>query len=167
MRRFANIRTVTWGVAAIIIAAAFLLATAPTGDAADSTTGDPVIDTAAPVEPTQCAPCHLDIGSVDQPGLKFTHGNHLLVSCDGCHSRMPHRDGGTERVPMEVCYACHGVQHGSQGELASSECADCHTKSFTLRPKSHKTDWAEKPHADVSNRSGVNACMMCHDAPED
>ncbi len=69
---------------------------------------------------------------------------------------------------MEVCFACHGVQHGPQGELATSECAKCHTKSFDLTPKSHDPkDYAEKPHADEAKKSGVNDCMMCHNAPKD
>lgn len=127
----------------------------------------PPIDTAAPVDQSQCAPCHLDLGTVNKAGLLFSHGNHLVVSCDGCHSRMPHKNGGTESVPMEVCFACHGVQHGPQGELATSECAKCHTKSFVLRPKTHTKDYAGKPHAEASKKLGVNGCMMCHKAAKD
>jgi len=156
-------RYLVWGVAAIVLAAAFLLASAPFGDAAE----EPVIDTAAPIDPKQCAPCHLDLATVEVPGLKFNHGNHLLVSCDACHSRMPHREGSTERVPMEVCFACHGVQHGPQGELATGKCEDCHTKSFDRRPDSHTDDWAQVPHADAGRSQGVNTCMMCHSAPKD
>ena len=116
-----------------MIAAAFLLATAGSRTLRRCAAEEPVIDTAAPIEPSQCAPCHLDLGDVNEPGLIFTHGNHLLVSCDGCHSRMPHRDGATERVPMEVCFACHGVQHGRRAS-SHERVRDCHTKSFELRP---------------------------------
>ncbi len=147
-----------------MLAATFLLAVAGGGLAAED---DPVIDTAAPVSPDNCAPCHLDLGEVDVPGLKFSHGNHLLVSCDGCHSRMPHRDDATDEVPMEVCFACHGVSHGPQGDLATGECVDCHTGSFELRPRTHSDTWAKVPHADAAKRSGVNGCMMCHEAPAD
>lgn len=160
-----NRRIWLWGVAAIVFAAAFLLAPAGFGQSDVGT--EPVIDTAATVEKSQCVPCHLDLGNVDEPGLIFNHGNHLLVSCDGCHSRMPHRAGATEKVPMEVCFACHGVQHGPQGELATGACADCHTPSFRLRPKTHASNWAKKPHAKAADASGVNGCMMCHDAPKD
>lgn len=149
----------------MVFAAAFLLA--PVGFGQSDVSDEPVIDTAATVEKTQCMPCHIDLGDVNQPGLIFNHGNHLLVSCDGCHARMPHKDGATEKVPMEVCFACHGVQHGPQGELATGECVKCHTPSFTLRPKTHTESWPKKPHADAANASGVNGCMMCHDAPED
>lgn len=157
-------RALVWGVAATLLVAAFLLALTVPGSAE---TTEPVIDTAAPVDSSQCAPCHLDLGDVTVPGLVFGHGNHLLVSCDGCHTRMPHRSGATERVPMDTCFACHGVQHGPQGELASSGCATCHTASFTLRPRNHVKDWAETPHAAYARDGGVNRCMMCHDAPED
>ncbi|MDZ4169490.1 MAG: hypothetical protein U1E26_07530, partial [Coriobacteriia bacterium] len=153
-------------IAAIaLFAAALAFSAAPALFAAD---GESVIETAEPVEKTSCAPCHLDLGDVDVPGLVFGHGNHLLVSCDACHSRMPHRgDNNTEHVPMEVCFACHGISHGDQGELATSECEDCHTPSFQLRPKSHSADWAKTPHAEASASSGVNSCMMCHDAGPD
>jgi hypothetical protein len=165
VKRRIDRRVITWGVAAGILAAAFLLAFTMQSNAA---VDEPVLDTAAPVQPSQCAPCHLDIGDVNEPGLIFSHGNHLLVSCDGCHSRMPHRDGNTEKVPMEVCFACHGVQHGPQGELATSKCRDCHTKSFVLRPQSHSKTWKDKPHADASREPGAaNDCMMCHKASKD
>lgn len=150
-----------WGVAATVFAAAFLLA--PAG----FSQGEPIIDTAGPVVKDQCAPCHVDLGNVDVDGLIFSHGNHLLVSCEACHARMPHRAGETERVPMEACFTCHGIQHGPQGELATGECADCHTPSFDLRPSTHVEKWAEKPHAVASDESGVNNCMMCHYAPAD
>lgn len=158
-----NRRLITWLVVIALMAAGFVLATARFGQA----TEEPVIDTAAPIEPGQCAPCHLRLDEVNVPGLIFGHGNHLLVSCDACHSRMPHRSGLTERVPMETCFACHGIQHGDQGELATSECRDCHTESFTLRPRSHAEDWAQTPHVQAAEAQGVNTCMMCHDAATD
>ena len=172
MRRNAdNPRVRLWGVAAIVLAAAFLLVSVRSGTAATEfdTTDTPVIDTAAAVDPQQCAPCHLDLSSVDKPGLVFNHGSHLMVSCDGCHSRMPHQEGITESVPMEVCYACHGVQHGPQGELAGSECRKCHTEGFDLVPTDHQPidQFAGKPHAERAKRLGNNDCMMCHTASKD
>lgn len=163
MRRVLDTRRLAlWGVAAILLAAAFLLASPRSG----SSSSPAPIDTAASVDPSQCAPCHLDLGHVKRPGLVFSHGNHFQVSCDGCHSRMPHRNGATDTVPMETCFACHGVQHGPQGELATRECRKCHTPTFKLRPASHTKTWAGKPHAEVGKK-GVNSCMMCHDAPKD
>lgn len=158
IRRFA-----IWGVAAVLLAAAFLLGMAQATPVAE----EPVIDTAATIDQSQCAPCHLDLGDVNIPGLVFSHGNHLMVSCDGCHSRMPHKDAVTEHVPMETCFACHGVEHGPQGELATGKCSDCHTSKFKLRPADHVKTWKDKPHADAAKSQGVNGCMMCHDAPND
>ena len=73
----------------------------------------PTIDTAAPVDQSQCAPCHLDLGSVNQPGLIFSHGNHLMVSCDGCHSQHAAQErrhrvgahGGLLRLPRRPARA--------------------------------------------------------------
>lgn len=155
---------------AAVLAAAFLLVSVSASKAASTTdSSTDVIDTSANVDPTQCAPCHLDLGKVNQPGLIFSHGNHLMVSCDGCHSRMPHRNGVTESVPMETCFACHGVQHGPQGELATSECRKCHTPSFDLVPADHKPQdkFSGQPHADLAKRTGLNGCMMCHTASKD
>ena len=75
----------------------------------------PVIDTSAQVEASQCVSCHATLGSTKRPGLIFNHGNHLVVSCYGCHYEMPHQEGVTQYVPMEVCFTCHGVQHGPAG----------------------------------------------------
>ena len=128
-----------WGVAAVLLAAAFLLVFAPSSRAADAGTPAPAIDLGAPVtDSSQCAPCHLTIGSVKKPGIIFDHGNHIMVSCDGCHSRMPHNNGATDSVPMETCFACHGIKHGPQGELATSVCSKCHTASFDLVPRDHQ-----------------------------
>ncbi len=128
---------------------------------------EPVIDTSAQVEALQCLTCHATLGATTKPGLIFNHGNHLVVSCSGCHYEMPHQEGKTLSVPMEVCFTCHGVQHGPAGELATSQCEKCHTSSFELRPANHVKDWAKKPHADYGKKNGVNDCMMCHSAPKD
>lgn len=173
MRREHRLRVWTWGVAAILLAAAFLLVSARTSAAVDSAINSfaaPVIDTAAPVtDSLQCAPCHLNLGTVKKPGLIFGHGNHLMISCNGCHSRMPHANGGVDSVPMETCFACHGVRHGPQGSLATGECRKCHTPSFDLTPADHGSvkDFVGKPHANLSRRLGVNRCMMCHTASQD
>lgn len=125
------------------------------------------LDTASSVTKDQCASCHLSIGAVSVPGITFDHGKHILYSCDSCHDRFPHRQNGySDRVPMETCFACHGVQHGDTGELATSACKDCHTKSFDLRPDSHVKSWKGKPHA-VASKTDTNRCMMCHRASKD
>jgi hypothetical protein len=67
---------------------------------------------------------------------------------------------------METCFNCHGIAHGPQGELASGKCTACHTPSFKLRPADHTADWKGKPHA-ARGKTGVNSCMMCHNAKKD
>lgn len=173
--RHVHPRSRTWvcAVVALFAAAALLGAPVDTALAADMNAAGPttpVIDTGAPVkDSTQCAPCHLNIGLVKKPGLIFGHGNHLMVSCDACHSRMPHGGGATDSVPMDTCFACHGVRHGPQGALATSECRDCHTPAFKLVPANHRPSkgFAGKAHAELSRRTGVNRCMMCHTAEPD
>lgn len=154
------------GAVAMVIAAASVLVW-PFVTRADAPTP---VNTAAPVTKDQCSACHLNIGDVTNvPGLVFSHGKHLLYSCDTCHYRFPHRPGGyTDMVPMEACYACHGVKHGTQGELATSDCLKCHPSNFDLRPRTHHVaDYAGKPHAAESKATGVNTCMMCHLASKD
>jgi predicted CXXCH cytochrome family protein len=161
-------KRVIWGLAvATVVAATFLLWGLPQiGRGLAPVT--PVVDVASAVDASQCVPCHATLGATEQPGLIFNHGNHLVVSCSGCHYQMPHQAGATHSVPMEVCFTCHGVQHGPQGELATSECRKCHTASFDLLPADHHAkDWAKAPHAAAAKKTGVNGCMMCHKGPKD
>ncbi len=148
--------------AGLLVAAASLLVLPPTvgGQVPDA------IDVTGDVLATNCAPCHLELGESTKPGLIFSHGNHLMVSCTACHYRPAHEAGGLYTPPMKTCFNCHGVEHGPAGELATAECLDCHPPSYEFRPKSHVKDWAEKPHA-LRARAGTNDCVMCHDAPED
>lgn len=118
------------------------------------------------VEAGNCVPCHVRLGAATRPGLIFSHGNHLAVSCPACHTAPVHEGGATNTPPMEICFSCHGVAHGPGGELATGECADCHTPAFRLRPESHGKGWAARPHAERAAKD-ANQCMLCHDAPKD
>jgi hypothetical protein len=89
-----------------------------------------------------------------------------MVACSACHYEMPHQNGQTYPPPMEACFNCHGIEHGPQGQLARSDCAACHTKSFTLRPATHVQGYAGKLHADRA-KQGVNGCLLCHKASKD
>ncbi|MDZ4179317.1 MAG: cytochrome c3 family protein [Coriobacteriia bacterium] len=124
------------------------------------------IDLNAGTEPANCAPCHLRLAESRSPGMIFSHGMHLIVSCDTCHIRPAHEAGAKNSPPMETCFACHGLQHGPVGEIAASQCEACHTPAFNLRPRSHVPDWPLEPHAERARRD-TNQCMMCHDAPLD
>lgn len=153
-----------WGTVAIVclMAAVYLLYEPPVQGRTQTAN---TIDLSAEVEASQCAPCHVRIASSRKPGLIFDHGMHLVVTCSACHYEMPHQGGTTFSPPMESCFNCHGLQHGPQGELARANCSACHTKSFKLRPDTHKKGWEGKPHAE-RGRSEVNSCLMCHNKPE-
>jgi len=151
------------GVAVALMAAAAFVLDVPTGALAQVPDS---IDVNGEIEANNCAPCHLQLGETDIPGLVFSHGNHLMVSCTACHQQAPHQAGETYVPPMESCFNCHGVAHGPAGELAASECESCHTKSFNLRPANHTKDWAKQPHADRAKKD-ANQCMMCHESVED
>ena len=122
------------------------------------------IDLNAPVQSlTGCMPCHADLAGSNTPGLIFSHGSHMTLSCDACH-RFPAHTGGVSIAPeMSTCFNCHGLRHGDQ-EVALSACPTCHTRPRSqLVPADHRADWAAKPHADAS-RADSNPCMMCHTA---
>ncbi|MDA3935316.1 MAG: hypothetical protein PF636_00425 [Actinomycetota bacterium] len=161
--RHGHIAVIAWGVAVALVAAVALLFAMPqpVGGAAQ----DP-LDLTGDVEAGACAPCHLQIGATDTPGIMFSHGNHLVVSCDACHYRAAHEAGVTFTPTMESCFNCHGIAHGPEGELATAECADCHTPAFNLRPRTHGEDWAQEPHA-ARARADTNQCALCHNAPTD
>jgi hypothetical protein len=150
-------------MAALVLAAVYL-AYEPPFPGRSQTAGP--IDLTGEVDASQCAPCHLRIADALKPGLIFTHGNHLMVSCGACHVAMPHQNGKTNAPPMATCFNCHGIAHGPQGQLAVSKCSACHAPGFNLLPADHTKAWKGKPHAVKSWRS-VNACMMCHDAKKD
>lgn len=164
MDRIARIskRHYLWGVAATLVAAAFLLV--PPGSVGGQIPES--LDLTAEVEASNCAPCHIELGEAKKPGLIFSHGNHLVVSCNACHYRSAHEAGQTYTPPMESCFNCHGIDHGPMGELATAECSDCHTPAFELRPATHTEDWAGEPHAKRA-AADTNGCMMCHNAPTD
>lgn len=127
-----------------------------------------IIDLGGKVYAENCDPCHANISETDNYASEiiFTHGYHKLIACSSCHSRFPHRKEGTERPTMQVCYNCHGLQHGPMGELATGKCEDCHnTPVVKLRPAFHVYDWAEKPHVEPSLENLQTQCMMCHDGP--
>jgi hypothetical protein len=128
-------------------------------------TADGGLDLSAPVTAGSCAPCHQRIAEGRKPGIIFTHATHLSFQCVACHPANPHLGGTTATPPMELCFNCHGVQHGPQGELATGQCRQCHTAGFELKPGSHTADWAGKPHAVRGKAGGVNSCMMCHRDP--
>ena len=120
----------------------------------------------APVYEGECtAVCHDNISATKNYAseIKFTHGNHILIQCSGCHPRFPHRKSGTEKPTMKGCFNCHGVRHGPRGILAKDTCEACHnTPRWQLRPSFHGSDWAQKPHVQPAYDYMNKKCAMCH-----
>jgi len=122
--------------------------------------------TNAPVQEAACtAVCHDNIAATKNYAseIKFSHGNHILIQCSGCHARFPHRKTGTEKPTMKSCFNCHGVRHGPRGILAKDACTACHnTPRWRLRPAFHGNTWAFKPHVQPAYDELNTKCMMCH-----
>lgn len=162
MRRTTRARLWIATTLAIAAIAAAVLASPLLASSGES----PQILVSAPASTDVCTPCHPTPAASRNPAVIFDHAAHLLVQCTACHVGAAHKDGATARPTMATCFACHGLEHGPLGQLASGTCADCHPAGFRLRPASHVPDWKEKPHAQASAK-GVNGCLLCHDAPKD
>lgn len=117
------------------------------------------IELKSPITMGQCAPCHENLDNFKVPNLKgVNHWKHFSkgVSCSSCHYTNPHTPSGVIRIPMDVCFNCHGLKHGPTGELAPSNCLLCHEKK--RKPSDHVGDWTEKTHANAN----THRCVMCH-----
>ncbi len=150
--------------AAVAVLAAAALALWGAGRALAVTA--PAIDPRKDVGAGSCIPCHVEIAAVRTSRLNFDHASHAHLGCAQCHYRMAHEGGNPYSPTMETCLSCHGFRQGPHGQEPSKECETCHPPAFETRPSSHVDDWAGKPHVAPSERD-VNACMLCHESPED
>jgi len=96
--------------------------------------------------------------------ITFSHGYHAVYQCSTCHgTTFVHSRNGTVKPDMKLCWQCHGLFHGPQGEMATSKCTACHkTPRAQLRPASHVAGWAGKPHVVPGKTQLQTQCMMCH-----
>lgn len=107
-----------------------------------------------------CQKCHTQYRKVAPSGdLLIPHKAHVEVldmECNECHKDLVHslNRRGFNRPEMESCLEqCH------DGDTASAECIDCHTRKQT--PESHASkDWLAVHGAEAE--SGVD-CAECHD----
>lgn len=125
------------------------------------------IDLDAPVSLGQCVFCHPDIDDFQVTGLVFGHEPHMErgYRCVTCHPVFPHGQAGTDRPPMRPCYRCHGLYHDGQGDVASGECAVCHTKDFDLLPADHTKPFLSGEHKDPAKTDPAQ-CSQCHRSSE-
>jgi hypothetical protein len=96
--------------------------------------------------------------------INFSHGYHAVYQCSSCHgTQFVHNQNGTIKPDMKLCWSCHGLNHGPQGEMATGKCDACHkTPVKKLRPANHTADWKGKPHAGPGATQLRTRCMMCH-----
>jgi len=114
---------------------------------------------------SQCRFCHRDFDDITPGRITFTHGNHLErdYRCTVCHPRFTHQPVGIEYNTMQACYRCHGLQHASQGEVATEKCEDCHPKGYELVPADHTVAYKSGEHKEQALEGG-SSCTMCHKA---
>jgi hypothetical protein len=117
------------------------------------------VDLKPPITMGECAPCHENLENYSVPNLKpLNHWKHFSrgIKCDSCHFANPHTPDGVMRIPMRVCFNCHGLEHGPTGELAPSACLTCHKEK--KKPSNHTAPWILKDHRDAD----THECVMCH-----
>ncbi len=122
-----------------------------------------LLQIALPVTMSICEPCHKDIERTAVPGLIFSHKAHFAkgTPCQSCHTFYPHQPDRTIRISMPMCYACHTLNHGAQGEVAGGDCALCHTPDFQLIPGNHTPGFIEGQHKELA-ATAPTYCDMCH-----
>ncbi|TDB37650.1 MAG: hypothetical protein D9V44_06165 [Actinobacteria bacterium] len=145
--------------ALLILVVLAVVAIAPAASSAVTT-----IQLGGEVYKENCTYCHANYAQVKNLNINFTHGAHITTACSSCHTESPHGPGALiKRVPMKQCFNCHGLNHGSQGVMATAVCVDCHKAGpIKLRPASHVDDWKNKPHVAPSIASQNTECAMCH-----
>lgn len=112
-----------------------------------------------PPDREACQKCHTTYRSVSPAGdLQIPHRAHVEVldmQCVTCHEDLVHslNRRGFNRPEMEGCLErCH------DGDKASDECLDCHTRKAT--PENHeRKDWLAV-HGEMAD---VIDCAECHD----
>lgn len=115
-----------------------------------------------PVTASNCFACHGGLERTSFPGLNFDHNKHFAqgIRCQSCHQEFPHTPKGLAKPKMDVCFNCHGLNHGQQGQRATAKCDACHTGDFNLRPANHSPAWARSDHKNTNMKSAN--CSMCH-----
>lgn len=153
-------------VTAFLAAAIFVLLTVP-GLGADTGTVvqvPPTVSLSPFVSASQCAFCHgSNIDDFKNPILYFKHDPHLSrgVRCIVCHSGFPHTPSGTVKPSMTVCYNCHAIGHGNQGEVASGACIFCHPNGYGGAPGSHSAEFITGKHKEQAS-TDYFPCLTCH-----
>jgi nitrate/TMAO reductase-like tetraheme cytochrome c subunit len=129
-----------------------------------------VIDPGGGVYEENCqGQCHGNLWGPTKmaPAINFSHGYHAVYQCSSCHGKQfVHNKNGTIKPDMKLCWSCHGLQHGPQGEMATGQCNACHklpaSQARPPKPAFHTSGWAGKPHVGPGKTQFRTRCMMCH-----
>ncbi|MHB0976196.1 MAG: cytochrome c3 family protein [Candidatus Aquicultorales bacterium] len=117
--------------------------------------------TASPISASQCAACHGNPGDFKNDRLIFKHAAHITYACSICHLEFPHSQDGLKKPQMDLCFSCHGLNHGVQGAIAGSKCDTCHPGTAPKIPSTHTAAWKTSQHKDVP-ADKLRTCGMCH-----
>jgi hypothetical protein len=90
------------------------------------------VGSGAAVDPRRCLRCHgaISEGVVESNGVRVRHADFIDgADCLRCHGDIGHsQPRGVQTQPvMNACMGCH------DGEVASVECAQCHTQDLGVR----------------------------------
>jgi nitrate/TMAO reductase-like tetraheme cytochrome c subunit len=112
----------------------------------------------------RCLACHdLSRSITLRFGTLIQHEKHAERnrSCISCHFDTAHPAPGIERpiLLMQRCFDCHGRTPGAK---APGRCSECHPKTFSLRPESHRAATWQRQHGKAS-LSHTQPCAMCHE----
>ncbi len=118
--------------------------------------------TASPISDSQCSFCHGVPGDFVSDRLTFKHAKHFAYRCSACHTEFPHSPDGLKKPTMDLCFSCHGLNHGVQGTFADGKCEKCHPPTAPKVPSNHTDSWKASDHK-AASLDGLRTCGMCHD----
>lgn len=85
----------------------------------------------------------------------------MTYACGSCHTEFPHSPEGLKKPPMDLCFTCHGLNHGVQGSIASGKCETCHPPEASRVPTNHTQAWQTSAHK-TEPVEKLRTCGTCH-----
>ena len=117
-----------------------------------------------------CRRCHTNddlFDLISSSGINVQH-RHLIEAgflCNRCHSTVGHGEavpeGSRHEPTMFQCLLCHNNRYTSlEGEVATADCEQCHTKKdYAATPSTHDDEAWEEQHGSVGI---LSTCSACH-----
>jgi hypothetical protein len=117
----------------------------------------------------RCSECHVTRGFAVVDKRDFNHaltryplrGEHLAVSCDGCHGK----DLARKNPPYSSCGSCHGDAHGGEATLGGqpADCAACH-RVEGFAPSTFTVAQHRQTKYPLAGKHTAVRCAACHGA---